>query len=94
MPIGPLMSIGSEIELDATKVQLLKTEVEEYQVTNPNYHMPSDPKTIPCWRVRVTVFLENGCVDMTTVDFGEESDAASEWCDIIKDDWRRHYNGH
>jgi hypothetical protein len=88
MQTNKVITISSELEAQVSEIQSLKTTVEEYQVPNPDVHMPNDPKTITKYRVIVKVNFKYGTSDYTMVDFDVEGDAAAEWCDIIKDEWR------
>jgi hypothetical protein len=88
METNLVMTISSELEAQVSEIQSIKTTVEEYQVPNPDVHMPNDPKTITKYRVIVKVNFRYGNTDQTVIDFDDDADAAAEWCDIIKTDWR------
>jgi hypothetical protein len=88
METNLVMTISSELEVAVKEVQSIKTTVEEYQVPNPDVHMPNDPKNITHYRVRIWVNFKYGTMEHTTVEFSDDADAAAEWCDIIKSDWR------
>ena len=85
--------ISSEVDVDAREIQLLKTHFLEYDIPNKNRHLANEPKNVTGYLVHVFLYLKYGHQVDTRVDFGTEGDAAAEWCDIIKDDWRKYTEG-
>ena len=73
-----MITVTSKIEAEPNKISALRTELKGF----------TWPDGTVQYRVEVTAVVD-GVALYDTVEFGDEGDAATEWCDIIKDDVNR-----